>query len=175
MWTIFIGFMGSGKTTLGNRLGAIMHRPVADLDQLVALQGNRTIPEIFRDEHEAGFRAREWEALLSLPPQDDLILSSGGGIVENPRAVAALRERGTVFWLDLPWRAAWARLRGTAAERPLVAELGEQGLRSLFIRRRPLYAAASDFRLRSDRLDPDRLGRAVVTADLSWHGTEFRT
>jgi len=166
--------MGSGKTTLGNRLGAIMHRPVADLDHLVSLRGNKTIPEIFREEGEAGFRDRELEALLALPPQDDLILSSGGGIVEIPRAASALRERGSVFWLDLSWRAAWSRLRDTAPERPLVADLGEEGLRALYIRRRPMYAAAADFRLRSDRMDPDRLGRAVVTAALSRQGADIR-
>lgn len=60
---ILIGFMGSGKTTVGIELAKILDKPFIDLDQQIVLENNMKIPDIFNKFGEAGFRQREYEAL----------------------------------------------------------------------------------------------------------------
>ena len=163
MWTSFIGFMGVGKSTAARRLAALSRRPLAELDAVIVAEAGMDIPAIFAAESERGFRARELAALRALDPDRDLVVSTGGGVIETPAAVELLRDRGLVIWLDCSWGVVWRRLRDTAAQRPLVASLGEEGLHRLFLGRRLGYAAAADYRLRTDRLDPDALMRTMVS------------
>jgi shikimate kinase len=168
MWTSFIGFMACGKSTVTRCLHDATRRPAVSLDELVVQRDGRTIPEIFAADGEAAFRALELAALESLDPDRNLVVDTGGGIVETPEAVAALRERGVVLWLDPPWEHVRARLKADGVERrPLVSRLGWAGTEDLFHRRRRLYAAAADFRL-SGGQDADTLARTAMLRSLLW-------
>lgn len=169
MWTSLIGFMASGKTTVARALQAATNRPVAHLDAAVAAAAGRSVAEIFAEEGEAAFRARELAALAQLDPGRRLVVDTGGGVVETPAAAALLRERGVVIWLDAPWETLRARLESApAGERPLVAALGWDGLEALYRRRRSLYAAAADFRLPAAGTDAARLARTAMLRSLVW-------
>jgi len=169
MWTSFIGFMASGKSTLTRRLQTTTNRPAVSLDDAIVTEAGRPIPDIFTTEGEDAFRARELSALRSLDPARNLILDTGGGIVQTPDAVAILRERGVIIWLDVPWDVVRARLKAEEdGSRPLVGMLGWAGLEELFRQRRPLYAAAADFRLRGGDMDADQLARTSMLRSLIW-------
>lgn len=169
MWTSFIGFMASGKSTLTRRLQTTTSRPAVSLDDLIVAEAGRPISDIFATEGEDSFRARELSALRNLDPARRLMLDTGGGIVETDDAVDILRERGVVIWLDAPWDVVRSRLKAEPPEvRPLVEMLGWSGLEDLFRRRRPLYAAAADFRLRGGDLDADQLARTSMLRSLIW-------
>jgi len=163
MWTSFIGFMGSGKTTIAARLADLARRPLVDLDEHIASDAECDIPAIFAAEGEPGFRRRELAALRSLPENEALVVATGGGLVETREAVLLLRERGTVIWLDTPWSVLARRISASGDARPLVARLDEDGLAFLYRDRLPCYAAAADYRLDTGRMDPDRLLRTVVS------------
>ncbi|MBM4131642.1 shikimate kinase [bacterium] len=169
MWTSLIGFMACGKTTVARALQAATNRPVAHLDAVVAAAAGRPVAAIFAEEGEAGFRARELAAVAGLDAGRRLVVDTGGGVVETPAATAMLRERGVVIWLDAPWETLRARLEaGPEGERPLVATLGWDGLEALFRRRRPLYAAAADFRLAAAGTDAVLLARTAMLRSLVW-------
>ena len=169
MWTSFIGFMASGKSTLTRRLHASTNRPAVSLDDVIVAEAGRSIPEIFAAEGEDTFRERELAALRALDPARNLVLDTGGGIVQTPPAVDLLRERGVVIWLDAPWDVVRARLKTEPPDtRPLVGRLGWAGLEELFRVRRPLYAAAADFRLRSGERDEEQLARVSMLRSLIW-------
>ncbi len=161
MWLTFIGFMGSGKSTAAASMATRLGRPFVDLDETVERIASSSVSEIFQTEGEAGFRSRELSALAQLPRDKDLIVATGGGVVETPAAVVLLQERGPILWLDLDWKTVWQRLANSAASRPLVAYLGEAGLAELFARRRSLYRKATSNILRSDQLT---LGQTVEAA-----------
>jgi len=168
MWIIFTGFMGSGKTTVGTQVASVTRRRFVDLDAVITRRSGQTIPELFREENEAGFRLREYDALQSLAPEEDLVLATGGGVVETLAAVDLIQSRGHVLWLDLAWQVAWLRVADSAALRPLVAERSQHELAALYSRRRRLYAASADFRLRSDRLNIHQLiSTAVLRVSMS--------
>ena len=119
-----VGFMGSGKSTAARMVGGI------DVDDLVEASAGKPIPEIFRDEGEAAFRAREEEAV---------ILALGGGAVTSPRVRGALEDTLTI-WLDVDVDTCWERVRGS--DRPLAQDEGE--FRRLYAERRSLYAEVAD-------------------------------
>ncbi|HKC77813.1 MAG TPA: bifunctional shikimate kinase/3-dehydroquinate synthase, partial [Gaiellaceae bacterium] len=116
--------MGSGKSTAARAVGGI------DVDDLVEASAGKTIPEIFREEGEAAFRAREEEAL---------VLALGGGAVTSPTVRDALDETLTV-WLDVDVDTCWERVRGS--DRPLAQDEAE--FRRLYAERRSLYAGMAD-------------------------------
>jgi len=170
MWTSFVGFMASGKSTVTRLLHESTSRPLASSDALVQEQAGMAVAEIFARHGEGGFRRRELEALAALEPERNLVVDTGGGVVETPEAVALLRERGVVIWIDAPWEVLRHRLQleGEADRRPLIASLGWSGMESLHRRRRRLYAAAADFRLRSGEGPPDQLARTAMLRSLLW-------
>jgi shikimate kinase len=169
MWTSFVGFMGSGKSTLTRLLHESTRRPVVSLDDEVERRAGATIPEIFRTRGETVFRELEVEALAALDPARSLVVDTGGGIVQTPAACDLLRGRGVVLWLDVSWDVLRQRLkREDPAGRPLIGRLGWSGLEELFRRRRALYAAVADFRLRGDAPDPDQLARRAMLRSLLW-------
>jgi shikimate kinase len=178
MWTSLIGFMGSGKSCLAASLGERAILPVVDLDAAIAGRTGSSIGAYFAEAGEAAFRSRETETLAGLPADDELVVACGGGVIERAESVRLLRERGLVVWLDLSWESVRRRLADDAAagaDRPLVETLGWPGLAALYSRRRPLYAAAADFRLRGDLGGPEVLARRVLTFRLTWSRQRRRT
>jgi shikimate kinase/3-dehydroquinate synthase len=116
--------MGSGKSTAARAVGGI------DVDDLVETRAGKSIPEIFREQGEAAFRAQEEEAV---------ILALGGGAVESPRVRDALEDTLTI-WLDVDVDTCWERVR--ASDRPLAQDEAE--FRRLYAERRSLYAEVAD-------------------------------
>ncbi len=160
--------MASGKSKVTANLLASTSRPGVSVDQMVAQKLGRSISEIFEKHGQASFRQMELKALADLDPSRNLIVDTGGGIVETPEAVAMLRANGVVIWLDCPWEVVRARLKkAPGGVRPLVGELGWEGLEDLFRHRRPLYAAAADFRLHSEG-DLENLSRTAMLRSIIW-------
>ena len=168
MWTSLIGFMASGKSTVLANLQANTNRPGVSVDEVVEDNEGSCIAEIFNIRGQAAFRNLELKAVQDLDPMRNLIVDTGGGIVETPAAVGILRTNGVVIWLDCSWKEIRTRLKDApGGERPLIDELGWSGLEDLFRRRRPLYAAAADFRLQADG-DLDNLAHTVMLRSLIW-------
>jgi len=84
-----IGFMGTGKTTIGAELAQALGYALVDSDHEVVARVGRSIPELFAAEGEAYFRARETEVLDELATREQLVITTGGGAV----LAAANRER----------------------------------------------------------------------------------
>src|SRR5207244_68023 len=76
---VLVGFMGSGKTTVGRALADQTRRSFIDLDEEIATDAGRSISEIFADEGEAGFRERESRGLERALRRDDARIAAGGG------------------------------------------------------------------------------------------------
>jgi shikimate kinase len=118
-----VGFMGAGKTTVGQELARRLDWRFADLDQLIESREGRTIPQIFQAEGEAGFRALEHGVLaesLAVPGSGSTVLALGGGafVVEKVRAL--LRERQVpAVWLDAPAEELFRRCEQPEVVRPL--------------------------------------------------------
>ncbi len=98
---LFVGFMGSGKTTVSRKLGRMFSRRVVDLDKLIVRRAGIDIPQIFEREGEEGFRFRETAALQSMANELPCIISCGGGIVLREENRRLLQQLGTVVYLKV--------------------------------------------------------------------------
>jgi len=155
------GFMGAGKTTVGAALATRMGCAFHDLDALIVERAGRSVAEIFETSGEAGFRRLESETLASLlagARDATVVIALGGGTLQDPANLAAVRERGVLVALDAPLDTLFARARRAPGARPLAAD--EAGFRALYARRRPLYAAA-DVQVDSGSGDAEQVAARV--------------
>ncbi|MDQ2800962.1 MAG: shikimate kinase [Armatimonadota bacterium] len=153
---VLIGFMGTGKSAVGRVLARRLDWRHVDTDTEIEREAGKTIPEIFTEEGEAAFRARETALLSSLAPPllgaggASLILSTGGGTPLRPENAALLKEIGTVVWLHVTPEAILERVSRSLHGRPLLAAHQDDPLgriQSLLADRAPRYAALADHTL----------------------------
>src|SRR5262245_15013490 len=108
---VLIGFMGSGKTTVGRALAAITGRRFVDLDRLVVRRAGATVARLFRERGERAFRRLEAAAVRALHGRGGLVIAAGGGAPVWPETRRALRRAGVVIWLRVPAAELVRRLR----------------------------------------------------------------
>jgi shikimate kinase len=147
MQVYLVGFMGAGKSYLGNILAEKSQLAFFDLDQLMAEKFQQSIAEIFQEKGEAWFRQEESKLLLSW--QQPGIIASGGGVIELKKNREFLKQQ-QVIWLDAEWNILWQRIKDS--QRPLVQILGEAGIRKLYEKRKPLYEMVADYQISSASL-----------------------
>lgn len=120
---ILIGFMGSGKTTLGKQLAKQMTLPFVDSDQLIEKIEGMPVSEIFEKHGETYFREREKEILLSIEEISDMVLSVGGGLPCQEDRMELLNKLGTTIYLRLMPEILFQRLENEREKRPLLKDV----------------------------------------------------
>src|SRR5438105_15161567 len=128
-----VGFMGSGKTTVGRALAAVMGWRFADLDQLIEAREGRSIREIFETRGEAEFRRIEHEAIAACREMSETVIALGGGAFIADANRALISALGMSVWLDCPLEICLDRL-GNDPTRPLLR--GKEEMRDLVSRMR---------------------------------------
>ena len=170
---VLIGFMGTGKSAVGRVLARRTSFRHLDTDAEIERLAGKTIPQIFADDGEEAFRAREAEFLASLTvlqaEDGPLILSTGGGTPLRPENAALLKQIGTVVWLQVAPEAILARVTHSLHERPLLAAHRADPLRriqSLLALRETAYAALADIVLNTSDCANSEEGAARLMAQL---------
>ena len=158
-----VGFMGSGKTTIGRLLAEQLGWQFADLDDDIEDQKAMPITEIFDALGEGEFRRIETAALArrvhDIENGAATVLALGGGAFAQPVNVQLVADRGISAWLDCPAETAWKRVSG-ASHRPLARDR-EQFL-ELYAARRPHYSRA-DCRIEILSDDPAVAANAILS------------
>ena len=141
-----VGFMGCGKTTVGRELAKRLQCPFWDLDAAIAQGERRTIPEIFAQQGEAGFRELE-HAYLKQAAGRRGVLSCGGGLALFPRNREVLSRHFTTVFLDCDFETCYQRIKNSS--RPLVASNTKEQLEELYHKRAAIYRQAATVVLRN--------------------------
>lgn len=161
---VLIGFMGSGKSTVGRELHVRLGYPLVDMDQLIEQRAGKPIAAIFADEGEAAFRKVETALLgeLADPSAPRRIISTGGGVVGAAENRALLRSMGYVVWLDAPLEAILERTSKNR-QRPLLhTEDPAAKIRELMALREPLYQETAHLKLDTVGLDSGELATGIL-------------
>lgn len=162
---VLVGFMGAGKSAVGRSAAARLRVPFVDTDTLIE-EREGTIPEIFDQVGEAGFRRIERDAVVNVLREAlrrACIVALGGGAVVNADVREALRRLTNVVWLTAPLGVMWQRASGAgAAERPLARD--EETFARLLAARSALYEEVAAVQIVNDGT---RSLEAVVDAVVS--------
>ena len=154
-----VGYMGSGKTTLGRVLARALRREFVDLDRAIVKEAGKGIPEIFAEHGEERFRELEHRALLdALEDRTPSVVACGGGIVVRPENRALLRDVTTVF-LREDTDVLYHRTRGPG--RPLRAASREE-FETRYTERLPFYREVADLEVEVDGRPPAQVAEEVL-------------
>ena len=154
-----VGYMGSGKSTLGRLLARALCLEFVDLDRAVVKKAGKGIPEIFAERGEKHFRDLEHDALRdALRGRSSTVVACGGGVVVLPENRAFLRDVKTVF-LREDTDVLYERTRGTG--RPLRATSREEFHRR-YAERLPFYREVADVEVEVGGRRPTEVAEEVV-------------
>ena len=134
---VLIGMSGGGKTVLGQKAAEKLGKQFVDTDAEIVKRIGMPITDFFAKEGEPAFRKIETEVLHELSSQNNLVISTGGGIVKNPLNVEFLKRNGRIIWLKRD-----AELLQSGNGRPLAPNMA--ATKKLYEERLPLYTAAAE-------------------------------
>jgi shikimate kinase len=144
------GFSGSGKSTIGPLLANSLGYEFIDLDQTIEKHAGKTITRIFAEYGEEYFRNLEHQFLKGLVEQNNLVISLGGGVLENNLSYKLIKESGTLVYLKSPSKTLARRLYNKT-DRPLLKgqngqklsrEEIEDKISTILSKREPQYESA---------------------------------
>ncbi len=155
---VLIGFMGSGKTTVGIRLSYCLRRVIEDTDKLIERKEGRTISEIFETEGEEYFRQEETAMLRNLCQKlRNHILSVGGGTPVREENRALLKKLGTVVYFRVKPETVMKRLQGDTTRPLLQCENPLRKIEELLAARKEAYESCADIIVDVDDLSMDEI------------------
>lgn len=154
--------MGCGKSSVAKKVAAGLGFQVLDTDELVVKQSGMSIPEIFAEEGEAGFRERESTVLAALEGLDLHVISTGGGIVLRPENRARIGALGFVVWLAADVESLTRRLR-RSRNRPLInVKDRTEELSRLMDLRESLYREVADLVVDTSNLTLEETVHGII-------------
>jgi shikimate kinase len=158
---VLIGFMGTGKSSVGRLLATRLELARFDTDELVSKRLGMSVAEIFANLGEAKFREAETEALSELTADREAVIVTGGGVVSKPENVKQLRRRGVVVNLTCDEHTLFERL--SRRTRPLLQTENPRATMFELMRvREPLYRAAADFHVDTSELTHEQVADEVI-------------
>lgn len=160
---VLVGFMGSGKSSVGRILSSLTGFALVDTDTLVAQEAGQSISAIFKQHGEEYFRALETKVLQSLVGRIGLIVATGGGVIIAEENRKLLAQIGPVVWLDASTEQLFQRVKNS--KRPLLqTDDPRQTVEELYRSREPLYRETAAIRIDSGNLTHRQTAEAVLAA-----------
>ncbi len=159
---VLVGPMGAGKTTVAGLVAERWGTTVRDTDQDIEAAEGRAISEIFVDDGEAYFRAREREAVAAALAEHSGVLALGGGAVTDESTRALLADHVVVF-LDVGLADAVKRV-GLGAGRPLLLGNVRSRIKAILDERLPIYTSVAQVTVKTDGQDPEQVAAEVAAA-----------
>lgn len=157
-----IGPMGTGKSTVGRRLGQMLNWTFKDSDSEIEEMTGVDIPYIFEREGEEGFRKREMVAIDNLTQLNDIILATGGGAIVTAENRLNLCKRGFVVYLRTSIEQQLARTRQDQSRPLLQVDDREAKLRELLAAREPFYLDIADLVVDTDTLGSQGVCNEII-------------
>lgn len=160
---VLTGFMGTGKTTVGQLLAEELHRQFFDTDQIIEEKLGASIKEIFKKIGEPKFREFETETIALISNLEDSVISCGGGVVVNPVNVTNLSKNGIIVNLYASPEHIFKRLYEYDT-RPLIKQMINpfDGIKKLLAQRQKAYQQC-DFAINTDNISPENVVKQILS------------
>ena len=158
-----IGFMGTGKTAVGQALAKKLGRRFVELDSLIEQKAGKSIPEIFQQDGEIAFRDFEIEITKEIARQKYSVIACGGGLVLNKINIDRLKESAVVVYLTASPRVILKRVSSEKGQRPLLeVDNPTLTIRELLRFRKPFYERAADIKIDTSKLDISSVIKQII-------------
>jgi shikimate kinase len=155
---VLVGFMGSGKTTVGESLARQLHWTLVDMDARIQEETGLSVAEIFRGRGEAFFRDQETRLAVALRDRERLVVAAGGGAFATPATREALRAGATTVWLRCDVETILSRVP-LDGSRPLASS--RETILRLLAEREPSYRLA-DLTVDASGRSPEAVAREIA-------------
>ncbi len=171
-----IGYRGSGKSSVAQRLAAALQMPWIDSDDIIEERAGRSIREIFAEDGEDEFRRLEQTVVQELTGRSSLVIAAGGGAILAADNRRCMKAAGPVVWLQASITHLADRIRQddtTGDRRPGLTGLSAaEEVEEVLTARLPQYKDAATITINTDGLNPDQVvdeicGRLAAPGDLS--------
>ncbi|MFX0141001.1 MAG: shikimate kinase [Candidatus Hodarchaeota archaeon] len=158
-----IGFMGTGKTTIGEKLAKLLNMNFIELDEFIEELAGKTIPHIFREQGEIRFREYEIEACKKVSNKKNVVIACGGGVVLNKINIDYLKQKAIIVYLETSPSVIYERTMKEGKEkRPLLDNPNPmKSITDLLQFRVPFYKAAAQYTINTEK-DIDLIIKEIV-------------
>jgi shikimate kinase len=156
-----VGFMGTGKTTVGKFLARKMRREFIEMDRTIEKNEKQTIRNIFKAKGETYFRKLENKLLKKVSRKNKLVISCGGGVICNKENAEIMRNTGIIVNLTAPASVIWERIKKTK-RRPLLDVANPlKRIQQLLRYRKPYYRKAHYF-INTKNKTPQKIANEII-------------
>jgi shikimate kinase len=158
-----IGFMGTGKTSVGSALAASLGKEFLDTDAIIEDREGKTVPRIFSEFGEGFFREAEASLVREICTKPSAVISFGGGVLLNPSSAELIKKHTQVVLLTASVETVLNRIESLET-RPLIAceAIGiEDHVQALLAERMILYQSAKDIEISTDSLSVDEVVKLI--------------
>ena len=159
---VLIGFMGTGKSTVGLKVAEKLKMDFVDMDREIEKVTGMTVSELFKRHGEVRFRSEEKLMAQKLSRKDNQVIATGGGIVLQEENVIALQENGVLICLDAESTDIFERVSRKKGTRPLLKKnLKVEDIEAMLAEREPFYAYAQ-YRINTSGKELDFVVNEIV-------------
>jgi shikimate kinase len=159
---VLIGFMGTGKSSVGLRLAQKLKKEFVDMDREIEVVSGMSISEIFKRYGEVRFRSEEHLMAIKVGKRENLVIATGGGAVLISENITILKENGIIICLDATPQDIFARVNRKKGTRPLLKkDVNIQEIEKLLNEREAFYACA-DIRINTSGKDLETIINEIL-------------
>ena len=160
---VLIGYRGTGKSVVGELLAMQLDMPLMGMDAQIVKNAGMPIPEIVEKLGWPGFRDIESEVARELAGLDNIIIDTGGGVIERPENIETLQTGSLIFWLRASVDAIVSRIQeGTQRPALTAGKTFTEEIAEVLEQRIPKYKSAAQFEIHTDPLTPEQVAEKII-------------
>ena len=164
MILVLIGYRGTGKTAVGELLARRLQMPCIGMDEEVVNRAGMSTKEIVDKYGWPKFREIESEVARELSGRDNIIVDTGGGVIETLENIETLKKNARIFWLKASVDTIVSRIQ-TCTERPALTagKTFTEEVAEVLERRIPRYKSAANYEIDTDGRTPDQIADKIIS------------
>jgi len=160
---VLIGYRGTGKSEVGAIVADRLKMICVGMDAEIVFRAGMTIPEIVEKFGWVRFRDMETEVAVDFSARDNLIIDTGGGVIERPENIAALQKNAVIFWLKASVDVIVSRIQGDTQRPALIdGKTFTEEVAEVLERRISKYENAANYEIDTDCLTPAQVAEQVI-------------
>ena len=160
---VLIGYRGTGKSVVGQLVAERLDMKCIAMDDRIIEKAGMSIPDIVKNHDWAKFRDIESEVAREMAKLDNVIIDTGGGVIERPENIEALQTNSHIIWLKASVDTIVSRIEG-GTERPSLTggKSFTEEVAEVLERRTPKYKSAAQYEIDTDQLTPEQVADRVI-------------